>query len=86
MTKCKRQAKAKSDHKRLAHQSCHPECNEGSLREILRYAQNDIAAESAEKVYEYHMLRFRSELYKALLLKNRQYNYKLPKYVDFKGN
>jgi hypothetical protein len=48
----------KSDHKRLAHQSCHPECDEGSLGEILRYAQNDMAAESDERVYECHMLRF----------------------------
>ena len=31
----------KSVHRRLAQQPCHPECNEGSLREILRCAQND---------------------------------------------
>ena len=40
----------------LVHQSCHPERREGSLREILRYAQNDIAGRSHLKVYERHDL------------------------------
>src|SRR2546427_246779 len=33
---------AKSDHKRLVQQVCHPERSEGSHGQILRYAQNDI--------------------------------------------
>jgi hypothetical protein len=31
----------KPDYKRTAHWLCHPERSEGSLREILRCAQND---------------------------------------------
>ena len=36
---------------RLVHQECHPECNEGSLREILRSAQNDSREEPGCEMY-----------------------------------
>ncbi len=50
---------SKSNHGRLAHQRCHPECNEGSRHEILRSAQNDKAEWSQSKVYQCHVVRFR---------------------------
>ena len=44
---------------RLAHESCHPECNEGSRHEILRSAQNDSAEEPQHKVSECFAFQFR---------------------------
>jgi len=48
----------KSNHRRLVQQHCHPECNEGSRREILRYAQNDRHERPQRKVYEVPRVRF----------------------------
>ena len=48
----------KSDHERLAHWMCHPEWNEGSLREILRSAQNDTRKGPDRKVYECSVVWF----------------------------
>ncbi len=50
----------KLGHKRLAHQGYHSECNAGSLREILRSAQNDTTERSHYKVYECHGVRLRN--------------------------
>ena len=44
--------KPKSNHERLANSCCPPEGNEGSLREMLRYAQNDTPEGLHHKVYE----------------------------------
>src|SRR5947207_11480270 len=57
----------KSDHKRLAHQDCHPEpfgfaqdkLREGSRSQILRCAQNDKVEWWRGEVYECHVVRFR---------------------------
>src|SRR5215510_1226114 len=48
----------KSNFKRLAHQSCHPERSEGSRGGILRYAQNDITGWSRRTMYQCHAFWF----------------------------
>jgi len=50
---------SKPDFKRLAHRNCHPERSEGSLREILRSAQNDKSEGARCEMYECHALWFR---------------------------
>src|SRR5947208_15677890 len=51
--------KAKSNHKRLAHRTCHPERSEGSHGQILRFAQNDSHRRLQDPVYQCPMVRFR---------------------------